>query len=120
MGDYRKLGVWKRAYALALESYRLTARFPRSEMYGLTSQIRRAAVSVPTNIAEGCGRNGDRELAHFLRIALGSLTELECLYRLSRDLHLAMPEQCEPLIKEGQEIRAMLATLAKRCRPSTT
>ena len=118
MGDYRKLEVWKRAYALALHAYRVTARYPRTETYGLVSQIRRSSVSVAANIAEGCGRNTDGELARFLRIALGSLTELDCHFMLSRDLHLADPDQVNPLIEEGRELRAMLATLATRCRNS--
>ena len=86
MGNFRELVVWKRAQDLALAVYRSTSSFPKEEPYGLTSQMRRAAVSVSSNIAEGCGRQGDRELARFLQIARGSVRELECQLILSRDL----------------------------------
>ena len=70
MRDFKKLAVWERAHGLALDLYRSTSTFPASEVYALTSQVRRAAASVPTNIAEGCGRDSDAELARFLRIAI--------------------------------------------------
>mgnify|MGYP001021119085 CR=1 FL=1 len=72
MKDFRKLEVWQKTHGLVLSVYRETTSFPKEEIYGLTSQIRRAAVSIPANIAEGCGRNGDPELAHFLQMAAGS------------------------------------------------
>ena len=78
MGDYRQLAVWKRAYALTAEIYRSTRPFPDSERYGLTSQMRRAAISILSNIAEGSGRQSDREQVRFLRIARGLTCELEC------------------------------------------
>jgi four helix bundle protein len=77
MGDFRQLTVWKSAHALALEVHRSTGCFPPVERYGLAAQMRRAAVSVVSNIAEGCGRQNDRELAYFLRIARGSIHEAE-------------------------------------------
>jgi four helix bundle protein len=86
MGNYRQLLVWKRAHTLALDVYRATQRFPTEERYGLTAQLRRAAVSVVSNIAEGSGRLGDREHIRFLRIARGSVSEVECQLLLSRDL----------------------------------
>ena len=86
MGDYRDLSVWKRAHALALAIYRSTRSFPDSERYGLVAQLRRAAVSVVSNMAEGSGRQSDRELARFLRIARGSVCEIQCQLLLSRDL----------------------------------
>jgi len=86
MGDYRKLGLWNRSHQLALAVYRATANFPVAEKYGLTTQIRRAAISIPMNIAEGCGRNTDPELRRFLKIALGSASELEYQVLLCRAL----------------------------------
>src|SRR6266850_1051013 len=86
MGDYRHLSVWKRAHDFTLVVYRSTASFPESERYGLTAQLRRAAVSVVSNIAEGASRHGDRELSRFLQIAHGSACEVECQLLLSRDL----------------------------------
>src|SRR5881392_3697882 len=88
MKDFRQLKVWEKAHLLALAVYPITARFPREKTYGLTSQIRRAASSIPSNIAEGCGRNGDAELARFCIIAIGSATELEYQLLLARDLKL--------------------------------
>ena len=86
MRDFKKYDIWQLSHTLTLEIYKLTANFPKEEMYGLTSQIRRASASVPTNISEGCGRNSDKEFNHFLNIALGSANETEYLLVLSRDL----------------------------------
>jgi four helix bundle protein len=82
---HERFEAWKWAHRLALEVYAATDRWPRSEMYGLTSQARRAALSIPTNIAEGAARHGRREFARFLGISLGSLAELSCLLLFSRD-----------------------------------
>lgn len=86
MRDFRQLKVWAKAHSLTLAVYRATAAFPREEQYGLTSQLRRAAASIPTNLAEGCGRYGDAELARFVGIAAGSASEVEYLLMLARDL----------------------------------
>jgi four helix bundle protein len=86
MKDFRKLDVWAKAHALTLAIYRVTAGFPTEERYGLTSQLRRAALSIPTNITEGCGRNTDAEFNRFLEIAMGSASETEYLLLLSFDL----------------------------------
>src|SRR5437762_14378337 len=88
MKDFRKLQVWEKAHQLALALYQVTASFPRDETYGLVSQIRRAAASIPSNIAEGCGRDGDPELSRFCTIARGSASELEYQLLLARDLKL--------------------------------
>jgi four helix bundle protein len=77
MRDFKEYKVWEKSHYLALEVYRVTATFPKEELYGLTSQIRRASTSIPANIAEGCGRSGNTELARFLQIAMGSASELE-------------------------------------------
>jgi four helix bundle protein len=87
MRDFRELKVWEKAHAMALNVYRATAQFPRDELYGLTSQVRRACTSIPANIVEGCGRNGDAELARFFRIAMGSASELEYHLLLASDLN---------------------------------
>ena len=92
MGDFRTLSVWKHAHQLALEVHRNSRGFPTSERYGLAAQMRRAAVSVVSNIAEGCGRQSDKELAYFLRIACGSVRELEC--RLDPSRLLGMRSFC--------------------------
>jgi four helix bundle protein len=88
--DFRELRVWQKAHQLTLTVYRMTSDFPRSEMYGLTSQIRRAASSIGANLAEGCGRTGDAEFARFRSIAMGSASELD--YHLLLDLKFLRPE----------------------------
>jgi len=77
MRDFRQIRVWLKAHELTLEIYKTTARFPREEVYGLTSQLRRAAASIPANIAEGFGRGGNAELARFLQMGMGSAYEVE-------------------------------------------
>ena len=86
MKSHRDLDVWKEAMALVKEVYKLTASLPRSELYGLSAQLRRAAVSVPSNIAEGAARESRKEFAQFLYIALGSLSEVETQILLAKDL----------------------------------
>lgn len=83
--SYKKFIAWQNAHSLALKVYAVSKSFPKDELYGITSQIRRAALSVPTNIVEGAGRQGQRELKNFLNIALGSLAEVEYLLEFSRD-----------------------------------
>lgn len=91
--------------------YQATAEFPREEMYGLTAQIRRACSSIPANLAEGCGRNGDAELARFCSISMGSASELEYHLVLARDLKFVNPTDYENLISRLIEVKRMLAGL---------
>jgi len=111
MKDYRELKVWHAAHALTLKSYRLTRNFPREELYGLTSQIRRCAASVAANIAEGCGRMGNAELNRFLQIASGSASELEYHYLLTRDLGLVQERDYTIISGEIVHMRKMLTAL---------
>jgi four helix bundle protein len=111
MGNYRQLLVWKRAHTLALDVYRATQRFPTEERYGLTAQLRRAAVSVVSNIAEGSGRLGDREHIRFLRIARGSGSEVECQLLLSRDLGYLGSSAWTVLDEQSQDLARMLTGL---------
>jgi four helix bundle protein len=92
MKDFRDIKAWNKAHELALKVYRKSEKFPVEERYGLTSQIRRAAVSIPTNIAEGCGRGSDADFDRLVQIALGSASEVEYLLLLSRDLKLFRSE----------------------------
>jgi len=112
MGDYRSLRVWQAAHRLALAVYQATGSFPPEERYGLMSQIRRAAGSVPANLAEGCGRDSDPELARFARISLGSANELDYHLLLARDLALLENEDHARLVGELEPIKRMLARLA--------
>ncbi|MGA9994068.1 MAG: four helix bundle protein, partial [Pyrinomonadaceae bacterium] len=86
MRDFREFKVWVKSHDLTLEVYKVTAAFPKEELYGLTSQIRRASASIPANIAEGCGRSGNPELCRFLQISMGSASELEYHLLLAHDL----------------------------------
>lgn len=118
MKDFRKLEVWQKAHHLTLDVYRQTVSFPKEEVYGLTNQIRRAAVSIPANIAEGCGRDGEPELARFLQIAMGSTSELSYELELARDLGYLTPAHYQPLADALQEIGKMLNVLIQRVRSS--
>ncbi len=111
MKDFRNLTVWEKSHALALAVYRASRSFPREELYALTSQIRRAAGSVPANISEGCGRGGDPEFGRFLQLAMGSASELEYHLLLARDLHYLGEETFNQLTANVIEVKRMLASL---------
>lgn len=111
MRDFKKLGVWQKAHALRLEVYRLTRRFPSDKRFGLTAQVRRAAGSVATNIAEGWGRRSDKEKARFVDIASSSVNETEDLLLLARDLKYLLPESFAALERQLVEVRKMLSGL---------
>jgi four helix bundle protein len=111
---FTELKVWQRSHELTLEVYRVTASFPSAERYGLISQLRRAAASVPTNIAEGTKRQSNQEYARFLNIAEGSLVETEYLAMLSRDLRFLARDASEALLNEITEIARMLSGLRKK------
>jgi len=116
MQDFRNLVVWQKSHQLALSVYRVTTGFPREEQFGLISQMRRAAVSIPSNIAEGCGRGGDTEFARFLQMALGSSCELEYQFLLSHDLGWLEKMDFERLQPDLVEVRQMLSGLLARLR----
>jgi four helix bundle protein len=111
MQRFTDIRVWQRSYALALSVYRVTVSFPAAERFGLTSQLRRAAVSVATNIAEGSKRRKGQDYARFLNISEGSLAETENLVMMSRDLGFIASDKAGPLLNEISEISRMLATL---------
>jgi four helix bundle protein len=116
MGDFRNLRVWQRAHEVTLEVYAETRGFPKEERYRLTNQLRRAAASVPANIAEGCGRNGDAELARFLTIAKGSASELDYLLLLAHDLGYLKTSRYEQFADEVHAISRMLANFVDHLR----
>ena len=113
MKDFGALDVWQRARQLTLTAYRLTKTFPLDERFGLTSQIRRAAASVPANIAEGCGRRGDAEFHRFLQVAMGSASELEYHLLLSRDLDYLRLDDHKELTNEVTRVKRMLSSLIR-------
>ena len=111
MKDFRNLEVWRKAHKLTLDSYKGTSGFPKQETYGITSQIRRCAASIPANIAEGCGKRGNAEFQRFLGIAAGSASELEYHFLLARDLELLSAEEYKSLNSAVLEVKRMLAGL---------
>ena len=116
MKDFRKLTVWGKSHSLVIEIYKITASFPKSEIFGLTSQIRRAAGSIPANIAEGCGRDGEADFARFLQMALGSASELEYHLLLAHDLNLINDVSYDNLNNRVTEVKRMLASLIKKLK----
>jgi four helix bundle protein len=113
MKDFRKLEVWEKAHKFVLSVYLATEKYPKTELYGLTSQIRRASVSIPTNIAEGCGRGSDADFARFLQISMGSASEVEYELMLSRDLGFLEPSHYLDLEKQILSVKQMLAALLR-------
>jgi len=114
--DFRNLKVWEKAHALTLDIYRASKSFPRDEMYGLTSQMRGASVSIGANIAEGACRRGDVDFAGFLQIAVGSASEVEYQLLLARDLKLLAAPDYQRLSVEAVEVKRMLASLMQKLR----
>ncbi len=114
MRDFRKLKIWQRSHNLTLDVYKTTANFPKEERYGLTSQLRRACASVPTNIAEGSAMSSDREFARYVEIAAGSASETEYLLFLARDLRIIAEESYRTLASEITQLRKMLNTFKQR------
>ena len=113
MGNYRELSVWKRSHGLALAVYRTSHKFPGSERYGLTTQLRRASVSVVSNIVEGSARQGDREYVRFLRMAHGSVCEVQCQLLLARDLTFLEKTSWQRLDEDCRQIGKMLNGLIR-------
>ena len=116
MHNFKELKVWQLSRGLVKEIYEVTANFPSSEKYGLISQLRRCAVSIPTNIAEGSGRSTDKDFAQFLNISLGSAYELETLLILSLDVRLINEGQLDDLSLKISEIQKMTHGLIKTLR----
>jgi four helix bundle protein len=114
MEDFKNLKVWTKAHQLTLVLYQQTRFFPKDEIYGLTSQIRRASSSIGANIAEGCGRRSDPEMKRFVQIARGSASELECHLLLAKDLQFITEEEFSALETKVLEVQRMLASLVQR------
>src|SRR5262245_45301084 len=119
MKDFRDLKVWEKSHSLVLDVYRHTSGFPKEELCGLTTQLRRSSASVPTNIAEGCGRGTDPDFARFLQIAMGSASEAEYQMLLSRDLGYLAEEQYVVLQAAVSEVKRMLFGLLIKVRGAT-
>ena len=116
MKDFHQFKVWEKSHQLALGIYKATKEFLKEELYGLTSQIRRASMSIPTNIAEGCGRYTDADFARFLQMAMGSASETEYQLILAHDLGILVKDSYGQLHNEDEEVKCMLASLLKTLR----
>jgi four helix bundle protein len=114
--DFKDLEVWQRAVDLVVESYRITKAFPSEERYGLSAQVRRAAVSVPSNIAEGRGRFGLRSFLYHLSVSSGSLMELETQFVIAERLEYLMPAEARRLLEKTAEVRRLLAGMVRALR----
>ncbi|HMO64437.1 MAG TPA: four helix bundle protein [Verrucomicrobiota bacterium] len=118
MQDFRQLQVWQKGHQLSLQVYRVTRGFPREEMFGLTSQMRRAATSITANLAEGRGRGSDADFARFLFVAMGSACELESFLELAKDLGFTSAEDHRTTLDALIEIKRMLAALIHKLSPA--
>ena len=116
MQNYKELKVWDKAHQLTLKVYKMTTKFPKEELYSLTNQLRRCAAAIPANIAEGCGKNSQKDLGNFLNIALGSANEAEYFLLLSKDLAYLPNEEHLTLNDNINEIKAMLISLIHKVR----
>ena len=116
MKDFRSLKVWEKAHALTLWIYKSTEGFPKQELYALTNQIQRAAVSIPANIAEGCGKESDPELKRYFLIAMGSSSELEYLLLLACDLGYLQEPTYQSMQNDLTEIRKMLNAFIQKLK----
>jgi four helix bundle protein len=119
MKDFKELKVWEKAHQWVLEVYRVTGSFPAEERFSLVAQLRRCAASVPANIAEGCGRGGQREFARFLSIAAGSASEAEYHLLLGRDLGYLDEGMHRDLDQKVNEVKRMLNTFVQRLSTNT-
>lgn len=116
MRDFKELRVWQRSHQLSISIYKVTSTFPKEEVYGLTSQMRRSCVSIAANIAEGCGRSGNAEFARFLQISIGSANELEYYLLLCHDIGLLQSPDYNQLLGELSRIKKMLMTFMQKLR----
>jgi four helix bundle protein len=113
MKDFRTLIVWQKGHSLTLSVYSVIKDFPKEELYGVSSQLRRATSSIPTNLAEGCGRGSDKDFKRFVQISMGSTSESEYLLLLCKDLRYLAEKKFNKLVAEVQEVKKMLCTSKK-------
>lgn len=120
MRDFHKLIIWQRSHQLTLAVYRISKSFPREEIFGLTFQMRRAVSSIPTNIAEGCGRASNKDFAHFLQIAIGSATEVEYQLLLAHDINYINDDDYQALTDETVVVRKMIIKYQSELKSSSS
>lgn len=119
MRNYKNFLVWQKSHQLTLDIYKTTVSFPKDEIFGLISQMKRSSSSIPTNIAEGCGRNSDKDFCRFLYIAFGSANELEYQILLSIDLSFINNENGQKLLSQIEEVKKMLNGLITKLNASS-
>ncbi|MGL2994004.1 four helix bundle protein [Flavobacterium sp. TSSA_36] len=118
MSDFRKILVWQKAMALTTKIYNNSQKFPKEEIFGLTSQLRRSAISIPSNIAEGIGRDSKNELLRFLTIAMGSLFELQTQLEIAKNINFLKEEEFNNMYEDSREIERMLVAFIKKIKES--
>lgn len=116
MSDYRKLLIWQKSIAITTNIYNSTKQFPKEEIFGLTSQIRRCAVSIPSNIAEGFGRDSNKEFLRFLNISIGSLFEMQTQLEISKNIKYLNEEEFNTLYEDSREIERMLVSFINKVK----
>jgi four helix bundle protein len=116
MQDFTKLEVWRKAHIFTINLYKITSSFPEEERYGLTNQLRRASISIESNIAEGCGRNGNKEFSRFLNIAQGSANEVKCQVFIARDLGYINGEKSQLLTDKINEVSKMINSFNQKLK----
>ena len=119
MRDFRQLKVWEQSHRLTLKIYEITKNFPKEELYSLTNQIRRSCSSIPTNIAEGCGRGSNKEYAYFLQIAIGSAYELDYQILLAKDLKYIDNVIYSELSDEVSRLQKQITALLRKVRAAS-
>ena len=119
MRDFRQLRVWEDAHLLTLEIYKITKIFPKEELFALTSQLRRASASIPSNIAEGCGRGSNKDYANFLQIVLGSAYEVDYQLFLAKELIYLDSESYSQVCKKIDAVKRQLAALLQKVRSAS-
>lgn len=116
MKTIRDLLIWQKAMSLITKTYQITQKFPKEELFGLTSQIRRSAISLPSNIAEGYGRDSNKELLRFINIAIGSLFEFETQIEIAKNINYLNENEFKNLYEETRELEAMIISFSKRLK----
>ncbi len=112
--NFKRLAIWQKAREFVKSVYEISRQFPKEEQYGLTAQIRRAAVSIPSNIAEGCGRSTNKQLVHFLGISTGSSCEVETQLYLAHDLEFIDEAELKETLLQSEELRKMIVGFSNR------
>ena len=116
MSNYRKLLIWQKSISLVTKIYTSTKKFPKEEIFGLTSQIRRSSISIPSNIAEGSGRESNKDFIRFLYISLGSLFEMQTQLEIAKNIEYLTEEEFNNLYEDSREIERMLVSLIKKLK----